>query len=98
MCVARSLATHHSPVTRLHSCTSAAHILSQTHGVQFALVFAEDCDMQRVVLASIIAIGCCFDHALAATNPPAIDNDDIGGAIEGPMGAEAGVWVIAETS
>src|SRR5204863_9871216 len=27
----------------------------------------------------------------------AIDNDDIGGVVTGPNGAEAGVWVIAET-
>jgi hypothetical protein len=28
----------------------------------------------------------------------AIDNDDIGGAVRGPAGPEAGVWVIAETT
>jgi len=28
---------------------------------------------------------------------PAIDADDIGGVVTGPNGAEAGVWVIAET-
>ena len=28
----------------------------------------------------------------------AIDNDDIGGTVNGPAGREAGVWVIAETS
>src|SRR5499426_1564192 len=27
----------------------------------------------------------------------AVDNDDIGGVVTGPRGAEAGVWVIAET-
>ena len=27
-----------------------------------------------------------------------IDNDDLGGAVTGPKGPEAGVWVIAETS
>src|SRR5712691_3559601 len=27
----------------------------------------------------------------------AIDNDDIGGVVRGPVGPEAGVWVIAET-
>ena len=32
-----------------------------------------------------------------AAQPPAIDNDDIGGVVTGPNGPEAGVWVIAET-
>jgi hypothetical protein len=32
-----------------------------------------------------------------AAQPPAIDNDDIGGVVTGPSGPEAGVWVIAET-
>ena len=30
-------------------------------------------------------------------NTVAIDNDDIGGTVNGPAGPEAGVWVIAET-
>jgi hypothetical protein len=33
-----------------------------------------------------------------ATAEVRIDNDDIGGVVTGPKGAEAGVWVIAETS
>ena len=28
----------------------------------------------------------------------AIDNDDIGGVVTGPRGAEAGAWVVAETT
>ena len=32
-----------------------------------------------------------------ASAPVAIDTDDIGGAVTGPGGPEAGVWVIAET-
>ncbi|HEY6359928.1 MAG TPA: carboxypeptidase-like regulatory domain-containing protein, partial [Vicinamibacterales bacterium] len=32
-----------------------------------------------------------------AAQPPAIDDDDIGGVVSGPNGPEAGVWVIAET-
>jgi hypothetical protein len=34
----------------------------------------------------------------AATMPPAIDNDDIGGIVTSRLGPEAGVWVIAETT
>jgi hypothetical protein len=34
----------------------------------------------------------------AAAQAVAIDNDDIGGVVTGPTGAEAGVWVIAETN
>jgi hypothetical protein len=33
-----------------------------------------------------------------AQNSVAIDNDDIGGVVNGPNGPEAGVWVIAETN
>src|SRR2546426_3102377 len=34
----------------------------------------------------------------AASDAVRIDNDDIGGAVTGPNGPEAGVWVIAETT
>ena len=37
------------------------------------------------------------DAQQPAAQPPAIDNDDIGGVVTGPNGPEAGVWVIAET-
>ncbi len=37
------------------------------------------------------------DAQQPAVQPPAIDNDDIGGVVTGPNGPEAGVWVIAET-
>src|SRR5689334_18714745 len=36
--------------------------------------------------------------ATATASAVAIDNDDIGGTVNGPAGREAGVWVIAETS
>ena len=41
----------------------------------------------------IIATGCSQD-----SNAVLIDNDDIGGTVEGQNGPEAGVWVIAETT
>ena len=38
----------------------------------------------------------------SAFQPPAeavrVDNDDLGGVVNGPRGPEAGVWVIAETT
>src|SRR5215469_9383635 len=34
----------------------------------------------------------------AASAPPKIDNDDIGGIVTSAKGPEAGVWVIAETT
>src|SRR5262245_49487264 len=53
-----------------------------------------------VVLAiAAVWIGSTVD--LAAQQPAAtvaIDADDIGGVVTGPVGPEAGVWVIAETS
>ena len=36
-------------------------------------------------------------EAQQPANDVAIDNDDIGGVVNGPKGPEAGVWVIAET-
>jgi len=39
---------------------------------------------------------------MSAFQPPGeavrVDNDDLGGVVNGPRGPEAGVWVIAETS
>ena len=46
-------------------------------------------------LATLLVLGGW--HAYAQTPPVAIDNDDIGGVVNGPAGPEAGVWVIAET-
>ena len=45
--------------------------------------------------ASLIAISA---PAWAQQATVAIDNDDIGGVVQGPSGPEAGVWVIAETT
>ena len=36
-------------------------------------------------------------RAQQPANDVAIDNDDIGGVVNGAKGPEAGVWVIAET-
>src|SRR4029453_19301799 len=60
-------------------------------------------------LACLSALGCGalvswlpLMPALTATQGPrqsiAIDSDDIGGVVTGTNGAEAGVWVIAETT
>jgi hypothetical protein len=44
-------------------------------------------------------IGLFFFAAWAlVAQPPAIDNDDIGGIVRSAKGPEAGVWVIAETT
>jgi hypothetical protein len=55
----------------------------------------------------IIGLGACIglyfilplnpSQAQQPANEVAIDNDDIGGIVNGPKGPEAGVWVIAET-
>ena len=55
----------------------------------------------------IIGLGICLSlysflpltspQAQQPANDVAIDNDDIGGIVNGPKGPEAGVWVIAET-
>ena len=41
----------------------------------------------------VIATGCS-----QSSDAVLIDNDDIGGTVEGQNGPEAGVWVIAETT
>src|SRR5215510_11189781 len=48
-----------------------------------------------VVLGSASAPVCAQEPGPARV---VIDQDDIGGVVSGPNGAEAGVWVIAETS
>ncbi|MCH7564766.1 MAG: hypothetical protein IH968_13190 [Gemmatimonadetes bacterium] len=45
-------------------------------------------------VAGLTALTACQP---AAETPP-LDDDDIGGVVTGPGGAEAGVWVIAETA
>ncbi len=44
-----------------------------------------------------IVILLFFAGLAAFAQPPAIDNDDIGGVVASAKGPEAGVWVIAET-
>src|SRR5262245_58980025 len=60
----------------------------------------------RTMRISALLLGLCLLVLLATTSvrmsgqeagAPAIDNDDIGGVVTGVRGAEAGVWVIAET-
>ena len=55
--------------------------------------------------AAGLAVVCALPLALTPTvsaqlgrEPVALDADDIGGVVAGPDGAEAGVWVIAETT
>ncbi|MEO2196849.1 MAG: carboxypeptidase-like regulatory domain-containing protein [bacterium] len=55
--------------------------------------------------AAGLAVVCALLWALTPTasaqlgrEPVALDADDIGGVVAGPNGAEAGVWVIAETT
>src|SRR5439155_22096123 len=53
----------------------------------------------RLALATIVAAS--FSGArlrVAAQAAMAMDADDIGGVVTGPRGAEAGVWVIAEST
>jgi len=58
----------------------------------------------RIVAArAAIVVTCLLPLLAAACSSPSpgdsvpIDSDDIGGAVTGPNGPEAGVWVIAET-
>src|SRR5579872_1062496 len=49
------------------------------------------------ILVTVSAIAA-FSPAHAQLAAVSIDNDDIGGVVRGVSGAEAGVWVIAETT
>jgi len=53
-----------------------------------------------VLLACILglAISLATLRAQQGGGAVAIDNDDIGGVVNGARGPEAGVWVIAETT
>ena len=60
--------------------------------------------MSKILLAGmaamVIAVLSMFAPVLVQAqqiSAVAIDNDDIGGVVNGPKGPEAGVWVIAET-
>ena len=60
--------------------------------------------MRKILLTGVAAIGIAALGLVAPASlqaqqkaAVAIDNDDIGGAVTGPKGPEAGVWVIAET-
>src|ERR1700752_2710974 len=60
---------------------------------------------RRVLRGALVGLGLAFSAAAwlaqpVATQQPravALDADDLGGVVTGPKGAEAGVWVIAET-
>ncbi len=53
--------------------------------------------IRRPFTASCLAIGLAAGAGGAAAQSVALDDDDIGGIVNGPAGPEAGVWVIAET-
>jgi len=53
--------------------------------------------IRRPSTASCLATLLTASAGFAAAQTVAIDNDDIGGTVNGPAGTEAGVWVIAET-
>src|SRR5262245_16094032 len=58
------------------------------------------CYIQRILAASAALVVCVSIGGVAArqaASPVAIDADDIGGVVTSAKGAEAGVWVIAET-
>ena len=52
--------------------------------------------MQRAIGIAAVLL-CCVAGAQAAGVEPRIATDEIGGNVRSPRGAEAGVWVIAET-
>ena len=55
--------------------------------------------MTHPAKAFVFAAAAMLAPPLLAASPPVdIDADDIGGVVRGPKGAEAGVWVIAETN
>ena len=53
--------------------------------------------LSKYLLSTAASLLLLAAAAQAQSQPPAIDNDDIGGVISGVNGPEAGVWVIAET-
>ncbi len=53
--------------------------------------------IRRPFTVSCLATWLAAGAGVAAAQTVAIDNDDIGGTVNGPAGPEAGVWVIAET-
>jgi len=62
---------------------------------------------KRVLFLGMVGVGLsgCLVASLAAIGAfqltgeaVRIDNDDLGGVVNGPRGPEAGVWVIAETT
>ena len=53
--------------------------------------------MKRFVSSSVPAIAIAALLAAAPASAQSISKNDIGGVVTGPHGAEAGVWVIAET-
>src|SRR3990172_7803407 len=58
---------------------------------------------RRLLLPALIGVGIAglalasLTGVSAQQSPVAIDNDDIGGVVTSTKGAEAGVWVVAET-
>ena len=52
---------------------------------------------RRPFTVSCLATWLAAGAGVAVAQRVAIDNDDIGGTVNGPAGPEGGVWVIAET-
>jgi hypothetical protein len=52
-----------------------------------------------IVAAGVVSLLVAFFSSITATQQgaPAVDADDVGGVVRSSKGAEAGVWVIAET-
>ena len=53
--------------------------------------------MNRLCFAALALLGISFTSISATQQPPAVDADDLAGVVRSSKGAEAGVWVIAET-
>src|SRR6266478_1772141 len=53
--------------------------------------------LNTAAAVSLVALATAPFSAIAQ-NAVTLDNDDIGGVVNGPRGPEAGVWVIAETT
>ncbi len=53
--------------------------------------------IRRPFTVSCLATWLAAGAGVATAQTVAVDNDDIGGTVNGPAGPEAGVWVIAET-
>src|SRR5688572_2675620 len=53
--------------------------------------------MKRLCFVALALLGISFTSISATQQPPTVDADDLAGVVRSSKGAEAGVWVIAET-